>query len=250
MRTPIIAGNWKMHTTADQARALSAEVRRLSDGVVGVDKVVCPPFVHLGLVSDTLSGSSILLGAQNVHWDEQGAFTGEVSAAMLLPLCSYVIIGHSERRALFCETDATVNKRVRRALAAGLRPIMCVGETLAEREAGRTGEALARQVREGLRDVDIPEGFVIAYEPVWAIGTGRAATSQQANEAIGFIRREVAKQAGEGRAATVRIQYGGSVKPDNAAELLSQPEIDGALVGGACLEAESFAAIIAAASVR
>lgn len=248
MRTPIIAGNWKMNTTAEEARALCVEIMRLSNDVAGVDKVVCPPFVHLPLVAETVVGSNILVGAQNVHWEERGAFTGEVSAAMLLPLCTYAIIGHSERRALFCETDATVNQRVRRALDAGLRPIMCVGETLEEREANRTERVLARQIREGLRDIDVPDSFVIAYEPVWAIGTGRAATSAQANDAIGFIRGEVAKLAGGERAAAVRIQYGGSVNPGNAAELLGRPEIDGALVGGACLQAESFAAIIAAAA--
>ncbi len=248
MRTPIIAGNWKMHTTPAEGRALALQIRELSDSVRGVERIVCPPFVHLPLVAEALAGSNIMVGAQNVHWEEQGAFTGEVGATMLRPYCTYAIIGHSERRALFGETDDTVNRRVRRALASGLLPIMCVGETLEEREAGRTEDVLSRQVRGGLAGIDPPDTFVVAYEPVWAIGTGRAATAAQANEAVAFIRGEVARLAGQPRAGAIRIQYGGSVKPENAAELLSQPDIDGALVGGACLDAASFHAIIAAAA--
>lgn len=240
-----------MNTTAEEARVLAEGVRHLSDAVSGVEKVVCPPFVHLAAVGRVVAGSTIAVGAQNVHWEEQGAFTGEISAAMLRPTCTHVIIGHSERRALFGETDGTVNKRLHRALASGLLPIMCVGETLEERDGGRMEAVLLRQVSEGLRGIDVPETLIIAYEPVWAIGTGRAATAAQANEAIGFIRAELARITGAERAGQVRIQYGGSVNPGNAAELLAQPEIDGALVGGACLQAESFHAIIeAAASAR
>ena len=240
-----------MYTSAAEARALCVDIRARVEGIAGVETVVCPPFVHLALAQEALAGSGILIGAQDVHWEEQGAFTGEISAAMLLPFCTYAIIGHSERRALFGETDETVNRRVRRALASGLRPILCVGETLEERDGDRTEEVLARQVREGLREIDMPESFVIAYEPVWAIGTGRAATAQQADDAIGFIRGQVAMLAGAARAAraeAVRIQYGGSVNAANAAELLGMPQIDGALVGGASLKGADFAAIIAAAA--
>ena len=248
MRIPIIAGNWKMYTTAAEARALCVDIRDRANDIDAVEKVVCPPFLHLPVVKEALTGSNILIGAQNVHWEEQGAFTGEISAAMLLPFCTYAIIGHSERRALFGETDETVNRRVRRALASGLRPIMCVGETLEERDGDRMEDVLARQVREGLREIEVPESFVIAYEPVWAIGTGRAATAQQADEAIGFLRGQVAKLAGVERAERVRIQYGGSVNAANAAELLAMPQIDGALVGGASLKGADFAAIISAAA--
>ena len=237
-----------MYTSAAEARALCVDIRARVEGIAGVETVVCPPFVHLAPTQEALAGSGILIGAQNVHWEEQGAFTGEISAAMLLPFCTYAIIGHSERRALFGETDETVKRRVRRALGSGLRPIMCVGETLEERDGGRTEDVLARQVREGLHEIDVPESLVIAYEPVWAIGTGRAATAQQADEAIGFIRGQVATLAGAARAEAVRIQYGGSVNAANAAELLGMPQIDGALVGGASLKGADFAAIISAAA--
>ena len=244
MRVPIIAGNWKMNTTAASCADLCKGILQGTDGVSGVEKVVCPPFPFLSIARDCLKGSSIRVGAQNVHWAEKGAYTGEVSHSMLAGLVEYVIIGHSERRAYFCETDETVNKKVAAALAAGLKPIFCVGETEAEREAGRTEEVLLRQVRLGLGGIQVPEGFAIAYEPVWAIGTGKAATAPMANEAIGLIRAEVARLAGAAVAQSVRILYGGSVTPDNVAELGSQPEIDGGLVGGASLDADSFISLV------
>jgi len=243
-RMPIIAGNWKMYTTVSAASELCRLLRERIDGLAGVEKLVCPPFVFLAHAGRELAGSSIKVGAQNVYWEEEGAYTGEVSPSMLADLCEYVIVGHSERRKYFGETDETVNRRLKAALARGLRPIMCVGETLEEREAGRTEEVLLRQVRGGLADVDMPIGFVLAYEPVWAIGTGVPATGPMANETIGVIRQELASLYGRELAEAARIQYGGSVTPDNVAEFMSQSQIDGALVGGASLKADAFASIV------
>jgi len=243
-RTPIIAGNWKMHTTADTAIDLARGVRERVDGIQGVEKVACPPFPFLAQVANVLRGSSIEVGAQNLHWELQGAYTGEVSAPMLQGIVEFVIIGHSERRAYFCETDETVNKKVKAALAADLRPILCVGETEREREDGKTDEVLIRQTRGALADVDLPTGFAIAYEPVWAIGTGKAATGAMANEAIALIRSQGTALSDAARGESLRILYGGSVTPDNIAEFISEPDIDGALVGGACLRADSFASIV------
>jgi triosephosphate isomerase len=246
-RTPFIAGNWKMFTTAQEAVELCRAVRQQVDGLAGVDVAVCPPFLHLERAKAALEGSRVGLGAQNVHWEEQGAYTGEVSPKMLQGLVKYVIVGHSERRQHFCETDETVNGRLKAAIAHGLTPIFCIGETRQEREAGQTEAVLARQVRRGLGGVPWTGVCVVAYEPVWAIGTGLAATGSQANETIGYIRSLVAELFGSPIASATRILYGGSVKADNAAEFLSQPEIDGALVGGASLDAEAFAAIVRAA---
>jgi len=243
-RVPFIAGNWKMYTTADECVALCRAVRERVDALPGVDKAVCPPFPFLEQARAALEGSSVRLGAQNVHWEEQGAYTGEVSPRMLQGLVDYVIIGHSERRQFFCETDETVNRKLKAALAYGLTPIFCVGETRDEREAARTEEVLARQVRQGLEGVPWTAACVIAYEPIWAIGTGLAATGAQANEAVGFIRRLVTELFGSKLAEATRIQYGGSVKAENVSEFLAQPEVDGALLGGASLDAESFAAIV------
>ena len=247
-RTPFIAGNWKMFTTADEADALCRAVRQRVESLAGVEVAVCPPFIHLERARAALEGSRVGLGAQNVHWEKQGAFTGEVSATMLQGLVQYAIVGHSERRQYFCETDATANGRLKAAIAHGLTPIFCIGETREEREAGRTQEVLSRQVRDGLAGVPWAGACVIAYEPVWAIGTGLAATSARANEAIGYIRGLVRELFGAAVADATRIQYGGSVKADNAAEFLAQPEVDGALVGGASLDAEAFAAIAQAAA--
>ncbi len=246
-RTPFIAGNWKMFTTAQEAVELCRAVRQRVDGLAGVDVAVCPPFIHLERAKAALEGSRVALGAQNVHWEEQGAYTGEVSPKMLQGLVQYVIVGHSERRQHFCETDETVNGRLKAAIAHSLTPIFCVGETRQEREAGQTEAVLARQVRRGLGGVPWTGVCVVAYEPVWAIGTGLAATGAQANETIGYIRGLVAELFGSPIASATRIQYGGSVKADNAAEFLAQPEIDGALVGGASLDPEAFAAIVRAA---
>ena len=243
-RTPIIAGNWKMHTTSETALALARGIRERVDGVQGVEKVACPPFPFLALAAGALKGTSIKVGAQNLHWEPQGAFTGEVSAPMLQGIVEFVIIGHSERRAYFCETDETVNKKVKAALAAGLRPILCVGETEREREDGKTNDVLIRQTRAALKEVDVPAGFAIAYEPVWAIGTGKAATGPMANEAIALIREQVAALSDAARGESLRILYGGSVTPDNIAEFIAEPDIDGALVGGASLKADSFGGIV------
>jgi len=246
VRRPLIAGNWKMHKTLAEARTLMEGIRA-GLGDAPVDVLVAPPFTALGAVVEIARGSAIAVGAQNVHWERQGAFTGEVSPAMLRDAgCSHVIIGHSERRQLFGETDEAVARKATAALAEGLVPIICVGETLDEREADRTMEVVERQVERALRELspDAVAGLVIAYEPVWAIGTGRAATPDQAQEVHAGIRGLVARSHGDPVAASVRIQYGGSVKPQNAAEIMTQPDIDGALVGGACLEADSFLEIV------
>ncbi len=250
MRTKIVAGNWKMNKTATEASALIAEIRKAAnDGNGKVEVVVCPPFTDLKAAAEALKGSNIGLGAQNMHWEASGAYTGEISAAMLKDLgVKYVIIGHSERRQSFAETDETVNKKTKAALAAGLIPIVCVGETLAEREAGKMEAVVVKQVVEGLAGIEADfEKIVIAYEPVWAIGTGKTATSAQAQEVHALIRATLPQVCGcPCTAGKVRIQYGGSMKPANAAELMSQADIDGGLIGGAALEAASFAAIIAA----
>jgi triosephosphate isomerase len=246
-RTPIVAGNWKMNTTAATARDLVAGIVAGGlDALTTVEKVLCPPFVYLPLVAEAARGTTLRVGAQDMHWEEKGAFTGEISPTMVLDYATHVIIGHSERRAYFAETDETVNRKLQAALAHGLTPIICVGETGAERQAGETTAVLKSQVHGALASVTLPASAVIAYEPVWAIGTGVAATVQDATEAIAFIRAEVASLQGEAVAAAVRILYGGSVSPANIAEFVAQPEIDGALVGGASLVAESFIQMVQA----
>ncbi len=248
-RVPFIAGNWKMNpTTGVEAARLLSDIRDRIEAVEGVQRGVFPPAIYLKTALEILDGSGIVVGAQNCHWEEKGAFTGELSPVMLRELVDWVIIGHSERRQYFGETDETVNRRVKGALAAGLRVIMCVGETREERAQGRTNEVLIRQVRRGLEGVDLPDDFVIAYEPVWAIGTGDAATGEQANEAIALIREDIAYLYGPEKAAAVRIQYGGSVTDENVAEFLEQPEVDGALVGGASLKPDAFARIVETAA--
>jgi triosephosphate isomerase len=246
-RKKFVCGNWKMHRTAAEARALVAELRGLAEGLAEkVDVAVAPPFTALAAAADALRGSRIALAAQDVHWEAQGAFTGEVSAPMLKEIgCAHVIVGHSERRQLFGETDEGVNRKAKAVLGAGLAPIVCVGETLAEREAGRTLEVVSRQVRGGLAGLPADQvgRLTVAYEPVWAIGTGKTATAAQAQEVHAAIRALLRELAG-GAADQVRIQYGGSVKPDNAAELLAQPDVDGALVGGASLKAGDFSQIL------
>lgn len=247
-RTPIIAGNWKMYKTAPEGRSLAKEVVVGTVGVRDVEVVVCPPFTALATVAEELRGSHVRLGAQNCHFEKEGAFTGEVSAVMLAALgVEYVIVGHSERRQYFGEDDTTVNKKVHAVLAAGLKPILCVGETLAQREAGEVWrEVVAGQVRAALEGVDAGAltNVVIAYEPVWAIGTGKTATPTQAAEAHALIRREVGALYNGAAASTLRILYGGSVKPDNIKGLMAEPEIDGALVGGASLKAETFIPLV------
>jgi triosephosphate isomerase len=249
MRRKIVAGNWKMNKTASEAAALIVGIKKEVAGITKVDVVVCPPFTDLKDAAAATAGSNVDLGAQNIHWEASGAFTGEISAAMLKDLgVTYVIIGHSERRQYFGETDETVNKRTKAALAAGLTPIVCVGETLSERDGGKMESVVVRQVKAGLADLGADlKKIVVAYEPVWAIGTGRTASPAQAQEVHALIRRTLAEISSGDVANSIRIQYGGSMKPDNAKELMSQPDIDGGLIGGAALKADSFAAIIKAA---
>ncbi len=244
MRKPIIAGNWKMNKTPSEGVALVEELKPLVDQA-DCDVVVCVPATDIYAVGQAIKGSNIHLGAQNVHFAESGAYTGEISADMLKDLgVEYVVIGHSERRQYFAETDETVNKRTLAALSKGLIPIVCVGETLEEREGGKTEDVLTRQLLNGLKGIDDLSKLVIAYEPVWAIGTGKTATSEQANETIGFIRKTLAENFCPNCAAKVRIQYGGSMKPSNCKELMAMSEIDGGLIGGASLKAPDFAAIV------
>ena len=244
MRTPLIAGNWKMNTTVSEAVELVNQMRRGLDGIYYVDKVLCPPYVSLAAVKELIKGSSVKLGAQNLYFEEKGAYTGEISPLMLAELCEFVIIGHSERRQIFNETDEVVNKKVRAALKVGLKPILCVGESLEENEAGKTAEVVTRQLRLALEGIDYCGDLVIAYEPVWAIGTGKAAAGKQANETVGVIRRNIGEIYSDKAAREVRILYGGSVTAENTAEFLEQSEIDGALVGGASLKADQFLSIV------
>ncbi|KPK28024.1 MAG: triosephosphate isomerase [Desulfobacterales bacterium SG8_35_2] len=246
-RRPLIAGNWKMHTTVQEAEHLASAVVQAAAKAAGRDVMIAPPYTALAAVGKILSGTGVLLGAQNVHWEDKGAFTGEISAAMLKDVgCVMAIIGHSERRHVFGETDLMINKRLTAALQFGLIPVLCVGETLQEREAGRTLEVLEDQVRAGLAALDSVDGakLVVAYEPVWAIGTGKTATETQAQEAHSFIRKLLADMFEKNIAAQIRILYGGSVKPENIDILMQQEDIDGALVGGAALKADSFERII------
>jgi len=247
MRKIIIAGNWKMNKTALEAIDLVTMLKRDLNDVSEVDMVVCPPSVALSDVHDILNESSIGLGAQNLHWEDSGAFTGELSAGMIKDVgAQYVIIGHSERRQYFGETNETVNKKIRSALKGGLTPIVCVGEVLEERESGKAFDVIKKQCEESLAGLTAEEmgKMILAYEPVWAIGTGKTATPDQAQEVHKFIRELLSQVFGKDISAQVRIQYGGSVKPENTADLMSQEDIDGALVGGASLKSESFVGII------
>lgn len=247
MRTPLIAGNWKLYKTIAESVALVSELKSLVAGSSSVQVVVAPVFTALSRVSDAIQGSHIKLAAQDCYWEEEGAFTGEVSPKLLKDSgCSYVIIGHSERRQFFCETDVTVSKKAKAAIAAGLYAIVCVGESLAEREAGQAFSVIEKQIRGGLGGLSAEEfsRIIVAYEPVWAIGTGKTASEFQAQEVHAFIRQLIARLLGQTVAENVRILYGGSVKPDNVKGLMGQPDIDGALVGGASLSPESFAAIV------
>jgi triosephosphate isomerase len=250
-RKPFVAGNWKMNTTAASAHQLATEVVRGLGVEDRVSVALCPPFPYLCTVAEALRGSRVALGAQNVYPEKEGEFTGEVSPTMLVDVgCRHVIVGHSERRHKLCEDDAFINRKVQAAIAAGLEVILCVGETLAEREGNRTETVLDHQLVHGLLGVDAASlaRLVIAYEPVWAIGTGRYALPEQAQAAHAFLRRRVEQLFGEKAAQALPIQYGGSVKPDNVASLLGQPDVDGALVGKASLQAAPFLAIVRAAS--
>jgi triosephosphate isomerase len=249
VRKAIVAGNWKMHKSVGEAIDLAADVKRRLEERDDVEVILCPPFTALKSVGDLVRYSNVSLGAQNLHWEQQGAYTGEISATMLRDLaCDYGIVGHSERRTLFNETDEGVQRKTLALLEAGIRPIVCVGETLEEREAGRTEEVVRSQIENGLGPLaDRLEGVVIAYEPVWAIGTGKTASAEQAQEMHAVIRALIRELAGDGIADAMRIQYGGSVKPSNAAEIFMQPDVDGGLIGGASLDAESFVGIVEAA---
>jgi triosephosphate isomerase len=253
MRTPLVAGNWKMNKTVAEARQLVLDLTQKLNAIPGVEKVLCPPFTALLPVSAMLEGSDIGLGAQNMHWEEKGAFTGEISAAMLKEFCRYVILGHSERRGQFYETDEDVNRKLKAAQTFDLTPIVCVGETLEQYESKQTRQVVARQTGQSLRDVAAPFStrIVVAYEPVWAIGTGRASTGENANAVVAEVIRPVLTDLfGKETAQTIRVLYGGSVTAANAKEFFSQPEIDGALVGGASLKVDEFVAITKAASVK
>ena len=248
MRRYVMAGNWKMHKTVSEAVELATAIRAGIDArPPDLDVVICPPFTALHAVAQVLKGSRIALGAQNMHWEKQGAFTGSVSPLMLRDVgCTYVILGHSERRQLHGETDEAVDRKARAAVDHGLTPLVCVGETLSERESDRTLEVVERQVERALRHLSPEEAarMVISYEPVWAIGTGHAATPEQAQEVQGFIRKLVSLSHGAPAADALRVLYGGSVKPDNIGALMAQGDIDGALVGGACLDPRSFLDIV------
>ena len=246
MRKPIIAGKWKMNMTPSQAKELVTDLIPLVKDAA-CDVVVCPPYVDIALVAELVKGTNIQVGAQNIHWAEKGAFTGEISAAMLKEAgAAYAIIGHSERRQYFGETDATVNSRTKAALAAGIVPIICVGESLEQREKGETDAVVSGQVKADLADIpgEAVAGLVIAYEPIWAIGTGKTATDEQANETIGLIRETIASLYGQAVADQVRIQYGGSMNPKNVKGLMAQAQIDGGLIGGASLKAADFAQVV------
>ncbi len=252
-RKKIIAGNWKMNVKPSETAALVAAVAEATKEFAGkVDIVCCTPAIDVPAAVAAAAGTQVEIGSENCHWEDHGAFTGEISTGMLLDAgAKYVIVGHSERRQYFGETDETVNKRARAAIAAGLTAIVCIGETLEEREAGKLNEVIERQMKVGLKDVTAADcaKLVVAYEPVWAIGTGKTATPDQAQEVHALIRATLAGLVGAETAETVRIQYGGSMKPSNAAELLAKKDIDGGLIGGAALKAADFAGIITAAAV-
>ena len=246
-RIPLIAGNWKMHKTGSQAVEAASQLKSLIEASKDVEVMIAPTFTALHQVAQVLKGSTIALGAQNLYWEKQGAFTGEISSEMLADAgCSHVIIGHSERRQFFGETDARVNRKIQSALSASLIPVFCVGETEVQREAGETISVLDKQVRDGLKDFvfDDLSDLVVAYEPVWAIGTGKTATREQAQEAHQFIRSLLDTLFGKPFASAVRILYGGSVKPDNVRALMEMPDVDGALVGGASLDPETFSKLV------
>lgn len=252
-RKPFVAGNWKMNKTAAEARDLVSALRLPLSEVAGVEKVLCPPFTSLGMLSHMLGGTGIGLGAQDMHWEEKGAFTGEIATNMVKEFCGYVIIGHSERRLYFGETDDHVNRKLRAAIKADLIPIVCVGETLEQYESGLTSEVVRRQIALGFADVDPVSAtrVVVAYEPVWAIGTGKASSGENANAVVKqVIRSALSSLFNDAVAESIRVLYGGSVTAANASEFFLQPEIDGALVGGASLKPEEFVAIAKAATGR
>jgi triosephosphate isomerase (TIM) len=244
MRIPLIAGNWKMNTTVNDALALIKDIIPQLDEIANIDKIVCPPFVSLVPVYNALLGSRVKVGAQNLYYEEKGAYTGEISALMLVGICEYVIIGHSERRQCFHETGEMISKKVLSAIKSNLKPILCVGENLKEYKEGLTRTVVASQLESSLAGVIQADTLIIAYEPLWAIGTGKAATGNQAEETIKFIRSQIESHYNWGIASNMRILYGGSVTAGNIAEFVSQPDVDGALVGGASLKSKEFVSIV------
>lgn len=246
-RRPLIAGNWKMHKTGEEAVQTVQQLKSLVADVQDVEVMVAPPFTALASVAEALAGSTIALGGQNMHWESKGAFTGEIAPGMLVAAgCRYVIIGHSERRQFFGETDTTVNQKIRAALTAGLQPVFCIGESEAQRKAGQTFSVLDKQVQNGLEGLfsqDL-QSLVVAYEPVWAIGTGKTATKEQAQEVHAHVRQLIADTVDKHLAETMRILYGGSVNPGNVKALMAMPDVDGALVGGASLDPETFSQLV------
>ena len=244
MRRPLIAGNWKMNTNLEEAENLVRAMLAELNSIDSVEKVLCPPFISLAAIKELIKGTSVKLGAQNMYFEDKGAYTGEISPLMLVDLCDFVILGHSERRQYFAETDEIINKKVKKALESGVKPILCVGETLEDNEAGRTEQKITRQVNAGLGGINPTSQLVIAYEPIWAIGTGRAATGKQANATISLIRSILTNIWNKETAKAVRILYGGSVTSSNVAEFITEADIDGALVGGASLKANEFVSIV------
>jgi len=244
MRKPLISGNWKMNTRLEEAENLVRAMLAELDSIDGVEKVLCPPFISLAAIKKLIRDTSVKLGAQNMYFEDKGAYTGEISPLMLIDLCDFVILGHSERRQYFAETDDLINKKVKKALECGLKPILCVGESLEDNEADRIEQKITKQVNEGLAGINPTSQLVIAYEPIWAIGTGKAATGKQANATISLIRSIVANLWDKETAKAVRILYGGSVTGSNVAEFIAEADIDGALVGGASLKVDEFVSIV------
>jgi triosephosphate isomerase len=244
MRVPLIAGNWKMNTKLEEAKSLVRAMLAELNSIDNVEKVLCPPFISLPAIKELIKDTYIMLGAQNMYFEDKGAYTGEISPLMLVDLCDFVILGHSERRQYFAETDEIINKKVKKALECGLKPILCVGESLEDNEADRTEQKITRQVNAGLAGIKPTSQLVIAYEPIWAIGTGRAATGKLANTTISLIRSILTNIWNKETADTVRILYGGSVTGNNIAEFITEADIDGALVGGASLKADDFVSIV------
>ena len=244
MRKPLIAGNWKMNTKLEEAENLVRAMLTELDSIGSVEKVLCPPFISLAAIKELTKGTSIEVGAQNMYFEDKGAYTGEISPLMLIDLCDFVILGHSERRQYFAETDELINKKVKKALESGLKPILCAGESLEDNDAGRAEQKITSQVNAGLAGISPTSQLVIAYEPIWAIGTGKAATSKQANATINLIRSILANIWNQETAKAVRILYGGSVTGSNIAEFIAESDIDGALVGGASLKADEFISIV------
>ena len=248
LREILIVGNWKMNTSVSEARDLASSMIKGASGINGVTRVICPPFTSLALLSEIFNGTGIRVGAQNLHYEDHGAYTGEISASMLAELCEYVIVGHSERRLFFKETDDMISNKLGAAIKVGLKPILCVGETAEQRDEEIAGDIVRSQIERGLGDVQVGKDLVVAYEPVWAIGTGKVANPTDAQSMMSLIRRIISESCGEASALSVCLLYGGSVKADNVANFVEQPDVDGVLVGGASLKAHSFMELVSNAA--